>query len=524
MISRYKAGANVFISDGAHLEALSSEQRLARIKEITGLVSATRYVAFSSAVYHIFTAASDIFTGQKHPLHVLLEDSMLTEIYNTADMLDYASAVQLMGNTTPRLRVLEVGAGTGGKTAKMLAALRSSYGERLYSSYTYTDISSDFMTAAKQRFADAENMEYAVLDLSKDPIEQGFQPGSFDLIIATNVIHATPSLPVRLKHLHTLTSPGGRIFLEELCPNAIFINYVMGFLPGWWLGADDDRTQEPYISPERLTKELIAAGFQRPEAIDFDYPAPYQTNAGIIASRECRASKPARVTLLCHLPDGPYVPQMRQCLEAFGIAVDICLFGQTLPVAQDAISLVDLQEPMIHGMSEDTFDVLTRYFKSLEGAHMLWVTQASQVDCEDPRASMVLGLARTARIDLSIKLYTVELDRATPQADAAKAVARIFMRALKSPEIDADHTNPDYEFAISKGEVLIPRLHWQTGSESFSRFDCKDHSSVGQVQVATVRKRLDVNTPGLLPRCTGAKRRRGLPPRARCSCKSRLWV
>ena len=186
-VERYQSGANVFVSNDTHLEAMSSEQRLTRIEELAAEVSATRFAAFSKIIYRLFRAAPSVFTGETHPLHAMMEDNALTEFYNAGDVLDYAGAIRLIGNTTPRLRVLEVGAGTGGTTAKILQALKSSYGERLYSSFKYTDISSGFMTAAKQRFADAENIEYAVLDIGKDPVEQGFQPGSFDLIIGSNV-------------------------------------------------------------------------------------------------------------------------------------------------------------------------------------------------------------------------------------------------------------------------------------------------------------------------------------------------
>jgi hypothetical protein len=182
-------------------------------------------------------------------------------------------------------------------------------------------------------------------------------------------------------------------------------------LPGWWLGAEDNRAEQPYISPERWTKELVAAGFQAPEAIVLDYVAPYQCSAGIIASRESRVTKPSRVTLFCHAPDAPYVTEMRLSLEMLNIGTDVCEFGQSLP-AQDVISLLDLQEPTIHGMSEHTFSTLIANLKSLK-ANMLWITPASQVNCEDPRAAMILGLARTARNEMSIRLFTVEVDSAT---------------------------------------------------------------------------------------------------------------
>lgn len=239
--------------------------------------------------------------------------------------------------------------------------------------------------------------------------------------------------------------------------------------------------------PERWTKELVTAGFEKPEAIVLDYAVPYQTNAGIIASRASRATKPARVTLLCHTPDGPYVAEMRHALEALDIAVDTCRLGQDLP-ANDIISLLDLQEPLIHGMTENTFASLIGSLKSLKGV-MLWVTQASQVNCEDPRAAMMLGLARTARNDLLIKLFTVEIDSLTPPFTASEAIAKILLRA-NSPHVDPQHTNPDYEFAISNGEILVPRLHWQTVSDSFTR-----HAPGIE---GTARKYIDVETPGLL--------------------------
>ena len=43
------------------------------------------------------------------------------------------------------------------------------------------------MAAAKERFTGTENIEYSVMDISKDPAAQGFQLASYDLVIASNV-------------------------------------------------------------------------------------------------------------------------------------------------------------------------------------------------------------------------------------------------------------------------------------------------------------------------------------------------
>jgi phospholipid N-methyltransferase len=95
--------------------------------------------------------------------------------------------MELLSHSNPTLRILEIGAGTGSITATILKHLKSPYGERMYSKYTYTDISAGFFVAAKQRFKDYVEIEYATLDISKDPIEQGFKEQSFDLIVAANV-------------------------------------------------------------------------------------------------------------------------------------------------------------------------------------------------------------------------------------------------------------------------------------------------------------------------------------------------
>lgn len=68
-----------------------------------------------------------------------------------------------------------------------LGALTSVNKEPMYSRYTFTDISSGFFTAASERFVNYPGIEFKTLDISRDPAEQGFEIGTYDLIIASNV-------------------------------------------------------------------------------------------------------------------------------------------------------------------------------------------------------------------------------------------------------------------------------------------------------------------------------------------------
>ncbi|KAG6358653.1 hypothetical protein INS49_012171 [Diaporthe citri] len=494
-IDKYRAGTNQFVPKELRLEDKTPAERVSRIEQIADALVGSPYEVFCTAIHRLFKVAPSIFTGATHPLHVLLEDNVLAEFYEAASV-DSSDMIRLLANTNPHLRILEVGAGTGGTTVRVLKSLTSPYGERLYSKYSYTDVSAGFMTAAKERFAEHENIEYGVLDVSEDPAAQGFQLGSYDLIIAANVIHATPTLKTTLGNLHKLLSPGGRLFLEELSPDAMFFNYVMGFLPGWWLGAADGRPDRPWVSPERWTKELVAAGFQEPECSVHDDATPYHVNAAILVPRESRRTSPSRVTLLCRSPEAPLVAEMQRRLDIQGVLTDICTFGHPFPPQQDVISLLDLENPVLHGMSEETFRTVIQYFVDANKATLIWVTRASQVACEDPRAAMVLGLARTARNETSAPILTVELDAATAPPTAAERVVDILLRA-KATHVNPESVDPDYEYAVVNGEVLVSRLHWKTMSQAFSEQHEQDNSKTHLLQ-APGCKRLTMKTPGLL--------------------------
>ncbi|KAL2751982.1 hypothetical protein ACRALDRAFT_1045166, partial [Sodiomyces alcalophilus JCM 7366] len=508
-VERYKLGSNKFAPKELRLEDKTADQRRQRIDEIHAIMSPSPYAVFASAIHKLFSAAPAVFAGDTHPLHVLLEDNVLTGFYEALSV-DSGDLIRLLANTNPHMRILEVGAGTGGSTVRALAALTSTYGERLYGSYTYTDVSAGFMTAAKERFANHTAIEYAVLDVTVDPVEQGFQLGTYDLIIAANVLHATPCLKETLGNMRSLLSPGGRLFLEELSPETMLFNYVMGFLSGWWLGAKDNRADQPFISPERWTQELLGAGFAKPEAIVLDDSTPYHVNAGIIVPREGREeSAMSRVSLLCHDPDGPYVSEMRDSLHSHAVAVDMYRLGQALHPTDVVISLLDLQEPVLHDMSEETFETVRGYLCSHKAA-FVWALPASQVGhVREPRAALALGLARTARNELSLPLLTVEVDEATTSASAAAAaIAKIARRAGSERVGEHESMDPDYEYAVVKGEVLIPRLHWQTMSEAFQSTQPADED---ETENSTSCWRLSMKMPGLLHTMTWSKGKSSSP-------------
>jgi len=109
-----------------------------------------------------------------------------------------------------RLRILEIGAGTGGTSASVLPELPADRTE-----YWYTDLSTYFFSAAREKFRDYPFVRYAVFDIGKAPAAQGQQPHGYDLIVAANVLHNATDVNAALGSIRELLKPGGYLLMLE---------------------------------------------------------------------------------------------------------------------------------------------------------------------------------------------------------------------------------------------------------------------------------------------------------------------
>lgn len=161
------------------------------------------------------------------------------------------------------MRILEIGAGTGGTTAHVLAALRQA-GESDVGCYAYTDLSQAFLHHGAEAFgADRPFMRFALLDIERAPEAQGFDLGCFDLVVAGNVLHATRDIRRTLRHAKALLRPGGLLLACEVSQNALFTHLTFGLLEGWWLAEDPEIRIPgcPGLTPEGWRDALAREGF-----------------------------------------------------------------------------------------------------------------------------------------------------------------------------------------------------------------------------------------------------------------------
>lgn len=174
--------------DTVQIVEMTAEDRRRQIPEVLEQCKAAGVGAMAEAVWRTYDQLVNVFQGKTDFLDLLIHDGTLAGIYDWMNNIwDVSEFFQLLGHAQPQMRILEIGAGTGGLTAKILKELQSEFGERLYFQYTFTDVSSGFFVTAQERFKEYDGIEYKVLDISKDPVAQGFNAGEYDLIIASNV-------------------------------------------------------------------------------------------------------------------------------------------------------------------------------------------------------------------------------------------------------------------------------------------------------------------------------------------------
>ena len=216
-------------------------------------------------------ALSGVLRGDIDPVNLLFpggSSDLLESFY--VDGFDFPAYIELIPlaiqkaieslPTRRSLRVLEVGAGTGSLTKAVLPVLP---GDR--TEYLFTDIGPAFLSKAKERFEEYSFIEYQTLDIEQDPSTQGIAAESFDLILATNVLHATSDLEHTLSNLGRCLAPGGMLMFQDVVRRRAAWDNLFGLLKGWWQFTDVGlRKDSALLSVEQWKTLLAKCGFAQP--------------------------------------------------------------------------------------------------------------------------------------------------------------------------------------------------------------------------------------------------------------------
>jgi acyl transferase domain-containing protein/SAM-dependent methyltransferase/NAD(P)-dependent dehydrogenase (short-subunit alcohol dehydrogenase family) len=215
-----------------------------------------------------------VLRGEIDPLQLIFPDGAsddAEQIYRTSPYSrvmgeSVAEAVRrFVEAASAPVRLIEIGGGTGGTTTHVLPVI-----DRDRCAYTFTDVSSYFVQRAARTFA---SIDARVLDIERDPIEQGLERHGYDIVIAANVIHATADLAETLAHIRSLLRPGGLLLLVENTGRLAWGDLTFGLTEGWWRFRDHEvRDDYPLLTRDGWISTLTRNGFGDPIAIGHGEP------------------------------------------------------------------------------------------------------------------------------------------------------------------------------------------------------------------------------------------------------------
>lgn len=295
---RTEATAGRMILCEPNVTSLNPKQRQTRVEELLSqLPEDFPQLEFNAIVYKNMR---EILNGTVAGIDLAVNAEILARVHTdgsirNAARKNLASVVDILAHKNPSMRVLEVGAGTGSCTSIALDVLNAydrgmpgHYAKR-YHDYTFTDISPAFFEKAEELFSVYPPMIYKTFDLSVDAAAQGFDLGQYDLILASNVMHAPRNTDQLLRNCSRLLKPGGKLVMLELTQTGSLtpVQFAFGTLPSFWECLDDvdaDRQLGPFRTLQSWEQQLKSSGFTGLDMVLRDFPEPLALESVMVAS------------------------------------------------------------------------------------------------------------------------------------------------------------------------------------------------------------------------------------------------
>ncbi|EHA22576.1 hypothetical protein ASPNIDRAFT_118617 [Aspergillus niger ATCC 1015] len=388
----------------------------------------------------------DFLTGALDPLEFFFSGTMVDDYYEgTMAVADFGTSLprfmDLMAHTNPGMNILEVGAGTGVATGACLRALGASghtSGSR-YTRWDYTDISRSFFGKAATRFAEeGSRIQFKKLNIEEDPEEQGFEAGSYDMIVAGWVVHAT----------HNLQRTGGKLVLAEVT-NPFRSAASFGLLEGWWLSSESYRVYGPCVDRARWHDVLRRTGFTGCDVYlpDFDGQSFQEHAVFVSTAQESHVPSCWNPSIeIVYEPNEPKQGELARFLEqgcqsltksrVARVSVD-----KASTDTQDMLRIftLDIEKSSLYNMGPTMWPMLQKLFTS--SATTLWVSKGSDTLVTNPNLHLIEGRPQNR--------YILSLEGTTKPESIYTMIQSILQPTAQGL---------DTEYVVRDGVILNPRL------------------------------------------------------------------
>ena len=459
---------------------------------------------------------TSILRDEVQPLEFLFKKNLLRDLYREVNgsrtcFPEFARYLDALAHKNPTMRVLEVGAGTGGTTEKILSALSAQddgqSGKPRYSSYYYTDISPYFFEQAQADFQHYRNITFMTLDIELDPSLQGCETESYDLIIAANVLHATKDINVTMQHVRKLLKPGGKLMMyEPTQPDVLRTGFIAGLVSGWWLGTECYRQWSPSLNCESWARVLCDNGFS---GLDLELPD--------FVSPECQEGSILVTTAISAIPEGTVcssvvlVADLQSTLQVnlaqqlkatlfpeWFLDCQVLSFDGAASLADKGksyfIFLQELEQPLLNDLSSKTYSALQELLTSSKG--VFWISDSGGKSPKRPEYAIVNGLSRVLRNENPERPFvTLALDI---QGHITEKQLQNIRRVLRFIQPNSEPLNYEPEYIEVQGCLYIPRVVQASQLSQYLFLRSLPQQSILKAFGESPPLKLAIESPGLL--------------------------
>ncbi|CEJ81468.1 hypothetical protein VHEMI01590 [[Torrubiella] hemipterigena] len=153
------------------------------------------------------------------------------------------------------LRILEMGAGTGG-TTKLLLPILAAAGIPV--EYTFTDLAPSFTAAARKTFSSTYPfVKFRTHNIEDAPPDDLI--GTQHVIVSSNAVHATRDLYSSTGNIRKALRNDGMLLLVEMTSRVWWMDLVFGLFEGWWLF--DDGREYVVQTEQQWSSVLQSSGY-----------------------------------------------------------------------------------------------------------------------------------------------------------------------------------------------------------------------------------------------------------------------
>lgn len=422
-----------------------------------------------------------VVRGESGMMEHMMNDDLLGRLYREGSGLvacnQYvADFMRKISHKFPRTKILEVGAGTGGTTLSILEAIGTSY-----SSYTCTDLSASFFDKLAEKLPEVhgQRVDYKVFNAEKSPAAQGFVEGSYDIVIAANVLHATRKLSETVQNARALLRPGGYLIAIEVTGKMLRETGFMGGLEGWWLGVGEGRSLGPGIDAKEWDDLLRLNGFSGIDSIMHDQPDVSRHSCSVFVSQalddkvetlrdplfslDSIPESPILIVGGKTLPISKLARRAEKLLRRWTGSITTCesvddLDSTKMLPGTTVLYLAELEkaffsEPPTQSRLEGLQEMLST------ARNILWVTSGRLL--EDPYSNMMVGVGRALSVELPhVTMHFLDFDE--PASWDIEIIIQQLLRLVmlsSSPQALEDALwVTEQEVVVKGGQILAPRI------------------------------------------------------------------